>query len=63
MFLQEELTFKTIEKENIDREIQKIKDDLRSVISFIDRIQISNKFIKINKRAIKQVEGVENYGR
>ena len=63
MFLQEELTFKTIEKENIVREIQKIKDDLRSVISFIDRIQISNKFIKMNKRAIKQVEGVENYGR
>ena len=61
MFLQEEITFKTVDKENIIREIQKIKDDLRSVISFIDWIHISNKFIKSNQREIKQVEGVQNY--
>ena len=61
MFLQEEVTFKTLEKEKIIREIQKIKGYLRSVISFIDSIHISNKFIESNKRAVKQVEGVQNY--
>ena len=41
--------------------IRKIKDDLRSVVTFIDWIHISNKFIGSNKRAIKQVERVQNY--
>ena len=58
MFLLEEVTFKTVEK---DRRIQKIKDDLRSVISFIDWIHSSNKFIESNEGAIKQIEGVQNY--
>lgn len=44
-----------------DRGIQKIKDDLRSVISFIDWIHGSNKFIESNEGAIKQMEGVQNY--
>ena len=44
-----------------DRGIQKIKDDLRSVISFIDWIHSSNKFIESNEGAIKQIEGVKNY--
>ena len=60
MFLQEEITFKLAEKKII-REIQKIEDDLRFVISFIDWIHISNKFIESNKRTIKQLEGVQNY--
>ena len=34
---------------------------MRSVISFIDWIHISNKFIKSNEREIKQVEGVQHY--
>ena len=41
--------------------MQKNKDDLRSFISFLDRIHISNKFIESNKWAIKQEEGVQNY--
>ena len=48
MFLQEEVTFKKVEKEKIITEIQKIKDNLRFVISFIDWILSSNKFIKSN---------------
>ena len=56
MFLKEEVTFTTVEKEKIIREIRKLEDDLRSVIGFTDWIHISNKFIKRNKRAIKQVE-------
>ena len=55
------ITFITVEKERIIREMQKNKDDLRSFISFLDRIHISNKFIESNKRAIKQEEGVQNY--
>ena len=35
MFLQEKVTFKKVEKEKIITEIQKIKDNLRFVISFI----------------------------
>ena len=54
MFLQEEVTFKTVEKEKIIRKIRKVKDDLRSVISFIDWTHISNKFIESNKRAINK---------
>ena len=36
MFLQKEVTFKKVEKEKIITEIQKIKDNLRFVIGFID---------------------------
>ena len=61
IFLQGKITFETVEKEKIIMEIQKIQDDLRPVISFIDWIHISNKFIESNKRIIKQVEGVQNY--
>ena len=61
MFLQEEVSFKIVEKEKIIKEIRRIKDELRSVISFIDWIHISNKFIESNKRAIKQVKGVQIY--
>ena len=36
LFLQEEITFKTIERENIIMELQKIKNDLRTLMNFID---------------------------
>ena len=61
LFLQEEITFKTIEKEKIIRELKKIKNDLRTVMNFIDWTHISNKFTESNIKAIKRVEEVQNY--
>ena len=61
LFLQEEITFKTIEREKIIRELQKIKNDLRTVMNFIDWTHISNKFTESNIKAIKLVEEVQNY--
>ena len=61
LFLHEELTFKRIEREKIIREMQKITSDLRMVISFIDWIHVSNKFMESNKKAIKHVQEVQNY--
>ena len=46
LFLHEELTFKSIEREKIIREMQKITSDLRMAISFIDWIHVSNKFME-----------------
>ena len=60
LFLHEELTFKSIEREKIIREMQKITSDLRMVISFIDWIHVSNKFMESNKKAIKHVQEVQN---
>ena len=61
MFLQEEITFKTIEREKIIRELQKIKNDLRTLMNFIDWTYISNKFTESNIKAIKRVEEIQNY--
>ena len=61
LFLQEEITFKTIEGEKIIRELQKIKNDLRTVMNFIDWTHISNKFTESNIKVIKRVEEVQNY--
>ena len=54
------MTFKTIERGKIIRELQKIKNDLRMVMNFIDWTHISNKFTESNIKAIKQVEDVQN---
>ena len=61
LFLQEEITFQTIERENIIRELQKIINDLRTVMNFIDWTHISNKFTESNIKTIKRVEEVQNY--
>ena len=61
LFLQEEITFKTIEREKIIRELQKIENDLRTVMNFIDWTYISNKFTESNIKAIKRVEEIQNY--
>ena len=61
LFLQEKVIFKTIEREKIARELQKIKNDLRTVMHFIDWTHISNKFTESNIKAIKRVEEVQNY--
>ena len=45
LFLQEEISFKTIDREKFIREMQLIRDDLRTVMIFLDWVHISNKFI------------------
>ena len=61
LFLQEEISFKTVEREKIIREIQLIRGDLRTAMSFLDWVHISNKFIEGNIRIVKWVEEVQNY--
>ena len=61
MFLNEEIILKTIEREKIIRELQKIKNDLRTVMKFIDWTHISNEFTESNIKAIKRVEEVQNH--
>ena len=61
LFLQEEIILKTIEREKIIRELQKIKNDLRTVMKFIYLTHISNKFTESNIKGIKWVEEVQNY--
>ena len=61
LFLQEEISFKTIDREKFIREMQLIRDDLRTVMIFLDWVHISNKFIEGNIKTIKRVEEVQNY--
>lgn len=61
MFLQNEITFKRIERETIIRELQKIKIDLRAAINFIDWTHIFNEFTESSIKSIKLVEEVQNY--
>ena len=61
LFLQEEIIFKTIEREKIIRKLQKIKNDIRTVMKFIYLTHMSNKFTEINIKGIKRVEEVQNY--
>ena len=42
-------------------ELQKIKNDLKTVINFIDWIHISNKFRESKIQTINQVEEVQSY--
>ena len=61
LFLQEEISFKNVEKMNILGELKKIEQELKSVINTIDWNHISHKFIDGNIKAIKRVEHVQNY--
>ena len=61
LLLQVEIAFKTIEREKIIRELQKSKNDLRTVMDYIDWTHVSNKFTKRNIKAKKRVEEIQNY--
>lgn len=41
--------------------MQLIRGDLTTVMSFLDQVHISNKYIESNVRTIKRVEEVQNY--
>ena len=61
LFIQEELTFKNVEQQKIILEMERIKSDLRMVISLIDWIHISRTFLESNIKTIKRVEKIQNY--
>ena len=61
LFLQEEITFKSVEKEKIRKMLSKLEVDLRSVMSFVDWIHGSNNFISCNIKTIQKVEDVQRY--
>ena len=61
MFLREEISFKTRGDRKITREMQLIRSDLRTVMSFLGWVHIFNKFIEGNIRTIKRVEEVHNF--
>ena len=61
LFIQEEITFKNVEKQKIMSEMDRIKSDLRTVINLIDWTHISKTFLDSNIQTIKRVEGVQSY--
>ena len=61
LFIQEELTFKSIEQQKIIVEMRRIKSDLRMVINLITWIHISRMFLESNIKTTKSVEGIQNY--
>ena len=52
LILQEEITFKSVEKEKTRKMLSKLEVDLRSVMSFVDWIHVSNNFISCNVKTI-----------
>ena len=50
-----------METENLIRRLQKLKNELRTAMNFIDWTHISSKFTESNIKAIKRVEEVQNY--
>ena len=61
LFLQEEITLrkKSVEKEKTRKMLSKLEVDLRSVMSFVDWIHVSNNFISCNIKTIRKVEDVQ----
>ena len=48
LFLQEEISFKALEKEKVTNDLKKLESDLKSIINFIHRNHIYNKLINGN---------------
>ena len=61
LFLQEQTTFRSVEKEKTRKTLSKLKVDLRSVMCFADWIRASNNFISCNIKTIRKVEDVQRY--
>ena len=60
-FLHEEITFTSVEKEKTRKMLSKLEVDLRSVMSFVNWIHVSNNFISCNVKTIRKVESVQHY--
>ena len=52
---------KSVEKEKTRKMLSKLEVDLRSVMSFVDWIHVSNNFISCNIKTIRKVEDVQRY--
>ena len=63
LFLQEEITLrkKSVEKEKTRKMLSKSEVDLRSVMSFVDWIHVSNNFISCNINTIRKLENFQHY--
>ena len=61
LFIQEELTFNTVEQQKIVLEMESIKSDLSLVINLIYLTHINRRLLESNIKTIKTVEGIQNY--
>ena len=63
LFLQEKITLrkKSVENEKTRKMLSKLEVDLRSAMSFVDWIHVSNNFISCNIKTIRKVEDVQRY--
>ena len=61
LFLQEEISFKALEKQKVTNDLKKLESDLKSVTNFIDRNHAYNKLINGNTKTIKRIKEVQNY--
>ena len=59
--IQQEITFKTLENEKVCKQLNKMKDDLRTVVCFFDWSHMANTFAEINIKIIKRVKRVQDY--
>ena len=59
--IQQEITFKTLKNEKVCKQLNKMKDDLRTVVCFFDWSHIANTFAEINIKIIKRVKRVQDY--
>ena len=61
IFIQQEITFKTLEVGKVCEQLNKMKNDLRTVVSFFDWSHIANTFSERNIKTIKRVKVVQDY--
>ena len=57
----DEIAFKVVHLEKLNRDFKQLGDDLKSVISYFDLTHVINLSTKCNISAIKKVEHIQNY--
>ena len=61
VFIQQEITSKTLKTDKVRVQLSKMKDDLRTVVSFFDWLHIANTFADSIMTTIKRVQEVQDY--
>ena len=59
VFIQQEVKLKTLEIDKVRAQLSKMKDGLRSVLSFLDWSHIANTFVDSNTETVKGVKKVQ----